>query len=91
MDIPCAPLKTIKLFTATLILATSYSALSEPYKSDEGFDKIKTNVENSKLNKTEYDKNLHTVNTNITEINKAKTAVSNQIETVRSEIVQNNE
>lgn len=69
----------------------SASASAEPYKSTEGFDKIKTNVENSKLNKSEYDKNLNTVNSNISEINKAKTTVTQQKETVSGEIVQNNE
>ncbi len=84
-------MKTKNIFAATLTLFASYTLMAEPYKTAEGFDKIKTNVENSKLNKTEYDKNLNTVNTNITEISKAKNSVSKQKETVSGEIVQNNE
>ena len=84
-------MKTKNLLTTTLILLASYSVMAEPYKTTDGFDKIKINVENSKLNKTEYNKSLNTVNGNITEINKAKTIVSKQKDTVSTEIVQNNE
>ena len=80
-----------KNILATMILTAATLTYAEPYKSDDGLDKIKTNVENSKLNKSEYDKNLSTVNGNITEINKAKSTVTKQKDTVSGEIVQNNE
>jgi chromosome segregation ATPase len=87
-------MKTKNIFTKATLLTiafSSYSAFAEPYKTSDGFEKIKTNVENSKLNKVEYDKNLNTVNGNISEITKAKTTVVKQKETVSGEIVQNNE
>jgi chromosome segregation ATPase len=87
-------MKTKNILTKITLLTLSilsYTASAEPYKTADGFDKIKTNVENSKLNKVEYDKNLNTVNGNIAEINKVKTTVVKQKESVSSEIVQNNE
>jgi chromosome segregation ATPase len=84
-------MKTKNKLTATLILTASLSVFADPYQSNVGFDKIKTNVENAKLNKAEYDKNLATVMANVTEVTKAKSIVSKQKETVSSEIVQNNE
>lgn len=84
-------MKTKKILTMTLVLIAAQLATAEPYKAADGLDKIKTNVENSKLNKSEYDKNLNTVNGNIAEINKAKSTVLKQKENVSGEIVQNNE
>ncbi len=87
-------MKTKNILTIATLLTialSSYTAFAEPYKTADGFDKIKTNVENSKLNKVEYDKNLNTVNGNIAEITKAKTTVAKQKESVSGEIVQNNE
>ena len=83
-------MKTKNILTATALLS-ALTLSAEPYKSTEGFDKIKSNVENSKLNKTEYDKNLTVVNNNISEVTKAKTTVLKQKEGVSTEIVQNNE
>lgn len=83
-------MKTKNILTATVLLS-ALTLSAEPYKSTEGFDKIKSNVENSKLNKTEYDKNLIVVNNNISEVTKAKTTVLKQKEGVSTEIVQNNE
>ncbi|MBC7753854.1 MAG: hypothetical protein H7Z71_06425 [Moraxellaceae bacterium] len=80
------------LFFATLVSTTLASlAFAEPYQVQQGLDKIKTNFENSKANKNEYDKNLNIVNTNITEISKAKAAVIKQKNDVGTEIVKNNE
>ena len=80
--------KQIVGFLVTLAASTAFS---EPYKSSEGLDKIKSNVENSQANKSEYEKNLGTVNQNLIEINKAKTQVSKQKDLVSGEIVKNND
>jgi chromosome segregation ATPase len=79
------------LFMATLVTTIASLAIAEPYQVQQGLDKIKTNFENSKANKNEYDKNLNIVNSNITEISKAKAAVIKQKNDVSSEIVKNNE
>lgn len=79
------------LFMATLVTTIASLALAEPYQVQQGLDKIKTNFENSKANKNEYDKNLNIVNSNITEISKAKAAVIKQKNDVSSEIIKNNE
>lgn len=79
------------LFVATLVTTITCFAVAEPYQVQQGLDKIKTNFENSKANKNEYDKNLNIVNNNITEISKAKAAVIKQKNDVSTEIVKNNE
>ena len=80
------------LFFATLVSTTLASlAFAEPYQVQQGLEKIKTNFENSKANKNEYDKNLSIVKSNITEISKAKAAVIKQKNDVSTEIVKNNE
>ncbi len=79
------------LFMATLVTTIASFAVAEPYQVQQGLDKIKTNFENSKANKNEYDKNLNIVNNNITEISKAKAAVIKQKNDVSAEIVKNNE
>ena len=80
------------LFFATLVSTTLASlAFAEPYQVQQGLDKIKTNFENSKANKNEYDKNLNIVNSNISEISKAKASVIKQKNDVGTEIVKNND
>jgi myosin protein heavy chain len=79
------------LLIATMITTISSIALAEPYQVQQGLDKIKTNFENSKANKSEYDKNLNIVKSNINEISKAKAAVIKQKNDVSNEIVKNNE
>ncbi|MBC7457436.1 MAG: hypothetical protein H7235_04105 [Bdellovibrionaceae bacterium] len=79
------------LFMATLVTTIATFAVAEPYQVQKGLDKIRTNFENSKANKNEYDKNLNIVNTNITEISKAKAAVIKQKNDVSTEIVKNND
>lgn len=66
-------------------------AFAEPYTAQDGLDKIKTNLENSKANQQDYNKNLNTVNTNITQITNAKSTVQKQKDSVNTEIVNNNE
>ncbi len=79
------------LFIATLVTTMASLAVAEPYQVQQGLDKIKTNFENSKANKNEYDKNLNIVNNNINEISKAKATVIKQKNDVSQEIVKNNE
>lgn len=81
--------KQITVFAAALLATTVLNA--ETYKTADGLDKIKSNLENSKLNKGEYDKNLSTVNANLGEINKAKNFVSQQKDAVSGEILKNND
>ncbi len=78
-------------FIAAVVLMAGLTTHAEPYKSSEGLEKIKSNVDNSQANKTEYEKNLGTVNQNLTEINKAKSQVAKQKDSVSGEIVKNNE
>lgn len=81
-------MKTI-LTTSLLLLSTM--AFAEPYQVQQGLDKIKTNFENSKSNKNEYDKNLGIVNSNVSEIGKAKNAAVQQKTAVSNEILKNND
>jgi hypothetical protein len=76
-----------------LIAMTLASSLSfaEPITAQQGLEKIKNNLDNSKSNQKEYEKNLDIVNKNVNEVLKAKTAVAKQKEVVNSEILQNNE
>lgn len=84
-------MKTKQMITTFLITLAAASVNAELYNANDGLDKIKANVDNSVLNKKEYDKNLTTVNGNLGEISKAKSTVQKQKETVSGEIVQNNE
>lgn len=79
------------LTLATATLLTTAIAHADPYVTQDGFEKIKTNLENAKVNQKEYDKNLSTVSKNLDEINKARSTVLKQKEGVSGEIVQNNE
>lgn len=82
------------ILTLTILVGftMSYSTASaDPTTAQNGLDKIKTNLENSKANQKEYEHNLDIVNKNVTEVVKAKTAIAKQKETVSGEIVQNNE
>ena len=78
----------------TTIISTqifALTALAEPYQVQQGLEKIKTNFDNSKINKDAYDKNLGVVNNNINEITKAKTAALKQKTEISDEIVKNND
>ncbi|MBC7742836.1 MAG: hypothetical protein H7061_11615 [Bdellovibrionaceae bacterium] len=75
---------------AAILLAT-FVADAEPMTASQGLDKIKSNLENAKANKKEYDRNLDIVSKNVSEVNKAKSTVQKQKETVSGEIVKNND
>lgn len=77
------------LALATALLTST--AFAESYTAQQGMDKIKNNLENSKANQKEYERNLEIVNKNIGEVSKAKNSVLKQKESVSSEIIQNNE
>lgn len=81
------------LFLKTVVVAqmVAFAAHAEPYQVQQGLDKIKTNYENSKANKNEYDKNLNIVNNNVAEISKAKNAAIQQKNAVSNEVLKNNE
>ena len=84
----------MKKILMTTILSTqifALTALAEPYQVQQGLEKIKTNFDNSKINKDAYDKNLGVVNNNINEITKAKTAALKQKTEISDEIVKNND
>ncbi len=82
-----------KLFLKTLLASQfiGFAAFAEPYNVQQGFDKIKTNFENSKANKNEYNKNLAIVNNNVNEITKAKNTVIKQKNDISQEIIKNND
>lgn len=81
------------LFFKTLIAAQfiGFVAAAEPYQVQQGLDKIKTNFENSKANKNEYDKNLNIVTNNVNEISKAKNSIVKQKNDISQEIIKNND
>ena len=84
--------KNILLSTIlTGLLLGSFVAHAETMTANKGLDKIKTNLDNSKANKSEYDRNLTIVSKNVDEVVKAKTTVQKQKETVSGEIVKNND
>ena len=65
-------------FAAALGLTLAFSAKqaqAENYSAQQGLDKIKSNLENSKANQKEYERNLDIVNKNIGEVSKAKSSV----------------
>lgn len=75
-----------------LIAAFAFSqAYAEPMTANQGLDKIKSNLEAARKNKTEYNRNLELVNANINEIKKAKDAVLKQKKNVSGELVKNND
>lgn len=84
-------MKTLTLSTIALLTVLSSVATAETMTAAQGLDKIKNNLENSKSNQKEYERNLDVVNKNIVEVNKAKTSVLKQKDTVSSEIVKNND
>jgi chromosome segregation ATPase len=73
------------------IAAWSVTVNAETYSTQDGMDRIGSNVKNSKLNQKEYEKNLGTVNGNLTEITKAKTDVMQIKQDVTKEILSNND
>lgn len=87
-------MKNSKLIIYSLLItlsSTSSMVLAEPSTAQQGLEKIKANLENSKANQIEYEKNLQIVNKNVAEVSKAKTIVAKQKESVNAEILQNNE
>jgi chromosome segregation ATPase len=78
----------LTLLTLTLI---TFQTIAEPMSASKGLEKIKTNLENAKKNKSEYDKNLELVKSNVIEVQKAKEATLAQKKMVTSEITKNNE
>lgn len=75
----------------TLAMVLSFKAFADPVTAAQGLDKIKSNLENSKLNQKEYDRNLDVVSKNLSEVTKAKETTLKQKESVSGEIVKNNE
>lgn len=84
-------MKKTNLILAAAVFVSTQVSFAEPYTANQGLDKIKSNFDNSKVNKAEYEKNLSTVNNNLNEISKAKTAVINQKNQVSKEILGNND
>ncbi|MEQ1723728.1 MAG: hypothetical protein ABL930_11170, partial [Pseudobdellovibrio sp.] len=83
MNTSILTLLTLTLFTLHLN--------AEPLSASKGLEKIKTNLENAKKNKSEYDKNLELVKSNVVEVQKAKESTLAQKKMVNSEIAKNNE
>jgi chromosome segregation ATPase len=84
-------MKTLSLLTAALLTVLTSAAVAETMNASQGLDKIKNNLENSKANQKEYERNLTVVNQNINEVNKAKSSILKQKESVSTEIVKNND
>ena len=84
-------MKALSLILTIATVAMSSTAHAEPMTAADGLQKIKTNVENSKANQKEYDRNLKVVSKNLDEVNKAKSTYLKQKEIVSTEIVKNND
>ncbi len=84
-------MKKLTLITLATFTLTALNAQAESMSAADGLDKIKTNVQNSKANQKEYDRNLKVVSKNLAEVNKAKSTYLKQKETVSTEIVKNND
>lgn len=74
------------LFTLLLLPVVSFAQLT----AKDGQKKLVENVENSKANIAEYEKNLQVVEGNIVEVNKSMTQVNDQAKQVKSTIADNN-
>lgn len=82
----------MKTTILALLLTLSFAAAqAEPLTAQKGLDKIKSNLENAKKNKDEFEKNLELVNTNMNEIKKTKDAIQAQKKNVSYELVKNTE
>ena len=79
------------LILSILVLIGSSISFAEPVTAQQGLEKIKNNLDNSKANQKEYERNLDIVNKNVAEVNKAKSTIAKQKESVNTEIVQNND
>lgn len=78
----------------TAFFATCLTAIlshAEPYKAQDGLEKVKTNVETAKSNEEDYKKNLAVINDNMSAIGKSKAQVNKQKDTVNAELNRNNE
>lgn len=84
-------IKTQIIALVTIIASGAWAADEQPYQAQQGLDKIKSNYENSKSNKSEYEKNLNIVVNNLSEISKAKTSAIKQKSDVSQEILKNND
>lgn len=84
-------MKKLTLITLATFTLTALTTHAESMSAADGLDKIKTNVQNSKANQKEYDRNLKVVSKNLAEVTKAKSTYLKQKETVSTEIVKNND
>ncbi len=82
-----------KVILTTIVATLTFSALAsaDPMTASQGLEKIKTNLENSKDNQKEYDRNLEIVSQNLKEVAKAKETYQKQKEKLTAEIVKNND
>jgi chromosome segregation ATPase len=81
----------ILLLILNLGLQVQAASNTPPMTAQQGLEKIKTNLENAKKNKLEYDKNLEKVIANVGEVQKAKEATLIQKKTLDYELVKNSE
>lgn len=81
----------VHLLIALIFTFSHLNLWAESTTAQDGLDKIKSNLDNSKANQKEYEKNLGVVTQNLNEVNKAKTGVLKQKDTVTKEILQNND
>lgn len=84
-------MKKNNLILTLALVVFSQMTQAEPVTAQQGLEKIKNNLDNSRANQKEYERNLDIVNKNVGEIVKAKSSVVKQKETVSGEIVQNND
>ncbi len=80
-----------KLTTLSIILFTSLVASADPYKAEDGLNKIDGNVSTSAENKTEVNKNIELAKKQLNDITKTKEDIKKQKDSVSQEIVKNND
>lgn len=80
-----------KLTTLTIILFASLATSAEPYKAEDGLNKINENVVTSAGNKNEANKNIEVAKKQLNDINKTKEDIKKQKDSVSQEIVKNND
>ncbi len=81
----------VTLSAGVLITQLPGVAQAQTLTAAQGLEKIKTNVENSKANQREYERNLKVIAKNLDEVNKAKGTFQKQKDTVQFEVGKNSE
>jgi chromosome segregation ATPase len=83
-------MKNFKLTLLALTISAALPALAQT-TAQEGLGKLKTNLNNSKMNLQDYQKNLKIVDANVVEVSKARAQVEEQKQKAAASLKENNE